>query len=115
MNQKDIISLTMGILVLKLFTKILKYIIDQKRPNGLKGGMPSFLASYTMFFATYIYYTSTCNVTCKVCLFLFLLGTQYSKYYLREHSFNQLFVGNIIGFLFGLVVVKFQKLYLSYR
>lgn len=106
MQEKDILYITLGLLSLKVITKLLKKIIKQARPNGLEGGMPSYIGAMTIYLATYIILTSKCNFKCILSIFLFIIGTQGMKYFMMEHSLSQLFYGGLIGFAFALLLVK---------
>ena len=108
MEEKDILYITLGLLSLKVLTKLLKKIINKARPNGLEGGMPSYIGAMTIYLATYIILTSKCNFKCILSILIFIIGTQGMKYFMMEHSLLQLFYGGLIGFAFALLVVKFS-------
>ena len=101
MEENDILYITLGLLSLKVITKLLKKIIKQARPNGLEGGMPSYVAASSIYLASYIILTSKCNFKCIISIFLFIVGTQGMKYFMMEHSLSQLFYGGLIGFVFA--------------
>ena len=104
MNEKDIISLTLGIFFLKILTKLLKKMINHNRPNGTKGGMPSFMGALTLYIATYIYLTSKINIKTFTFIYIFIIGCLYSKYYMKEHDIYQLLFGGIIGVIFANII-----------
>tara|TARA_B110001469_G_scaffold122989_1_gene134387 strand:+ start:6237 stop:6584 length:348 start_codon:yes stop_codon:yes gene_type:complete len=104
MEKNDIINLTFGIFILKILTKILKNIIKKNRPNGLKGGMPSFIGALTLYISTYIILTSNINTTLLFYIIIFIFGTISIKLYYREHNIYQIIMGGIIGFIFSIIV-----------
>jgi len=108
MQEKDILYITLGLLSLKVITKLLKKLIKQARPNGLEGGMPSYIAASSIYLASYMILTSKYNFKCILSILLFIIGTQGMKYFMLEHSLSQLFYGGLIGFAFALFVVRFN-------
>lgn len=109
MKDNDIINLTLGIFILKILTKCLKYIINQNRPNGFKGGMPSFMGALTFFISTYILLTSNIDKYTLLSIILFIIGTLSIKIYYKEHSLYQIFIGGIIGCMYSFIVYYLNK------
>jgi len=87
---------------------LLKNIIQEERPLPTsqygelqKHGMPSGHAQMTAFLFTY--QIQKLNFTTNFILFLMLALSYYQRYIFNFHSFNQIFIGGMIGSLFGLL------------
>ena len=104
MNDKEVIVLFVGILILNIFVKVLKKIIKESRPIKTNTyGMPSSKSTITTFILVYL----ICNFKVKTILYLIILGVVIIliKYIYQEHSLSQLIVGSIIGFIFAIITV----------
>jgi len=75
----------------------------QKRTNG----MPSGHAQQTAFSLTFAYLTSGKYFYESWVLFLI---TVIQRYVYKNHTFAQLFVGGLLGWIFGLVVVNLLRM-----
>ncbi len=105
MENRHIINLTLGILLLKIITKCMKKILKKNRPNGLKGGMPSFMGALTLYISTYLYLNSNnLSIESLLSIIIFIIGSLSIKYYMKEHTLSQLIVGGIIGILFAKII-----------
>ena len=105
MENRHIINLTFGILLLKIITKCMKKILKKNRPNGLKGGMPSFMGALTLYISTYLYLNSNnLSIESLLSIIIFIIGSLSIKYYMKEHTLSQLIVGGIIGILFAKII-----------
>ena len=113
MNDEKITKLIMGLLFIQICVKILKRIIKQNRPVQPKNsdyGMPSTRAASVFFIAVYLILANPNlkNIT-KYLLIGFAFSSSYMKYYLKEHSLIQLFVGGCIGIMSSFI---FYNIYL---
>ena len=106
MNDKDAIKLLVGIFLSFVIAKVLKRIIKQGRPiKGKTYGMPSSRATLMTFIVVFLLSYNFKDKTKFIIIVLGLL-TLLMKYYLKEHSFNQLFVGFILGLLIAYITYK---------
>ena len=105
MDDKNIIKLGLGIIIVQAIVKLLKKIIRQPRPNGstLKTyGMPSSRTAIVFFVVTYLIFSLKRKTTNKIIILLSVgLLSAFLKFIMKEHSFIQLLIGGIIGFSFG--------------
>ena len=105
MENKHIINLTFGILILKIITKCMKKILKKERPNGLKGGMPSFMGAITLYISTYLYLNSkNLSFNSVLSIILFIFGSLWIKYYMKEHTPEQLIMGGVIGTITAIII-----------
>lgn len=108
MNNNDIIIVCLSILILKLITKSIKYLVPIKRPNGKSGGMPSFIAAFVTFISLYMLLNvSNINYKGYISILIFFIGTLSSKYIMKEHSFIQLLYGCLIGILYTIIIYNY--------
>jgi len=99
MNDKDAIKLLVGIFLSFVIAKVLKRIIKQGRPiKGKTYGMPSSRATLMTFIVVFLLSYNFKDKTKFIIIVLGLL-TLLMKYYLKEHTFNQLLAGFILGLL----------------
>ena len=106
MNDKDAIKLLVGIFLSFVIAKVLKRIIKQGRPiKGKTYGMPSSRATLMTFIVVFLLSYNFKDKTKFIIIVLGLL-TLFMKYYLKEHSFNQLFVGFILGLLIAYIIYR---------
>tara|TARA_B100000927_G_scaffold42218_1_gene30082 strand:+ start:8713 stop:9060 length:348 start_codon:yes stop_codon:yes gene_type:complete len=112
MNNVDVCLFITGIISLQIVVKILKRIIKQKRPSQKLNsdyGMPSTRAAVVLFIATYLFLTTkNLSKITKIFILMFALLSCYMKYYLKEHSLEQLIVGGLIGILTGFLFNKIR-------
>ena len=110
MDDKDIIKLGLGIVIVQAIVKLLKKIIKQPRPfgNTLKTyGMPSSRTAIVFFVITYLIFSLKNKTTNKIIILLSVgLLSALLKWIMKEHSFVQLLIGGIIGFSFGYLLKK---------
>ena len=115
MNNVDINLFFFGIISLQVIVKILKRLIKQKRPSQkLKSdyGMPSTRGAVISFIATYlILIIKNLSLETKIFAGIFVLTSCYIKYYLKEHSIEQLLVGGSIGVITGYILYKINIYY----
>tara|TARA_B100000408_G_C10170690_1_gene170456 strand:+ start:248 stop:574 length:327 start_codon:yes stop_codon:yes gene_type:complete len=108
MKDKEAIKLLGGILFAFVLVKILKRIIKQSRPIKSETlGMPSSRSTIMAFIVVFLLLNYKFKDETKILLFLFTFLTVYIKYYLKEHSFNQLVVGFILGTIIAYIVNNF--------
>lgn len=109
MEDKNIIKLGIGILIVQLLVKIIKKIVRQPRPNGstLKTyGMPSSRTAIVFFVITYLILSLKNKTVSKITILLSVgLLSAFVKWIMKEHSFVQLFVGTFIGILIGFILI----------
>lgn len=106
MNDKDAIKLLVGIFLSFVIAKVLKRIIKQGRPiKGKTYGMPSSRATLMTFIVVFLLSYNFKDKTKFIIIVLGLL-TLFMKYYLKEHSFNQLLAGFILGLLIAYITYK---------
>lgn len=105
MNDKNIIIFFSSILFLNVFVKILKKIINERRPNEKCCGMPSSKATVTTFIFIYLINMYKFKQITIVILLIIMCLTLYVKHLYKEHTFQQLLIGSIIGFIFAKIIV----------
>ena len=107
MDDKDIIKLGLGIIIVQAIVKLLKKLIKQQRPNGstLKTyGMPSSRTAIVFFVITYLIFSLKRKTTNKIIILLSVgLLSAFLKFIMKEHSFIQLLIGGIIGITIGYI------------
>ena len=110
MDDKDIIKLGLGIVIVQAIVKLLKKIIKQPRPFGssLKTyGMPSSRTAIVFFVVTYLIFSLKRKTTNKIIILLSVgLLSAFLKWIMKEHSFVQLLIGSLIGISAGLIIKK---------
>ena len=113
MKDNEIIILFSSILFLNILVKILKNIFKEKRPNNKKYGMPSSKATVMTFILCYFtnIYKLKNNTIFILCILTILI--LFIKHLYKEHSFFQLLVGCIIGYIFANIIIFISK-YFSY-
>tara|TARA_B100000131_G_scaffold284185_1_gene292588 strand:- start:960 stop:1304 length:345 start_codon:yes stop_codon:yes gene_type:complete len=113
MKDNEIIILFSSILFLNILVKILKNIIKEKRPNNKKYGMPSSKATVTTFIFIYLIKMYKFKEKTLVILLIIMCFTLFIKHLYKEHSFYQLLIGCIIGYIFANMIIFISK-YFSY-
>ena len=106
MNNNQIIVFFSSILFLNILVKLLKNLIKESRPISTKTfGMPSSKSTIITFML--IYLISIHNYTNQTLIIIFVLSILiiYIKHLYKEHSFLQLLVGVIIGFIFAKIII----------
>jgi membrane-associated phospholipid phosphatase len=103
MNDKEAIKLLFGILLSYIIAKILKKLIKQSRPKGKTYGMPSSRATVITFIIFFLIMSYNFSMRTNIILILIGLATLLIKYYLKEHSINQLICGIILGCLIAYI------------
>jgi len=85
----------------------LKKLFKESRPiKSTTYGLSSTKAATLVFIATYLILTNKLNSSTVVIIVTALLLPLFMKYYSKEHSLKQLFIGGLVGLLFGYFVVK---------
>jgi membrane-associated phospholipid phosphatase len=106
MNNNQIVVFFSSILFLNILVKLLKNLIKESRPISTKTfGMPSSKSTIITFML--IYLISIHNYTNQTLIIIFVLSILiiYIKHLYKEHSFLQLLVGVIIGFIFAKIII----------
>jgi len=107
MNDKVAIKLLVGIFLSYVIAKVLKRIIKQGRPIKSKTyGMPSSRSIVMTFIVVFLLLSYNFKDKTKLIIIVLGLLTLFMKYYLKEHSFNQLFVGFILGLLIAYIIYR---------
>ena len=85
----------------------MKKLFKESRPiKSNTYGLPSTKAATLVFIATYLILTNKLKDSTVVIIVTTLLLPLFMKYYSKEHSLKQLFIGGLVGLLFGYFVVK---------
>jgi membrane-associated phospholipid phosphatase len=107
MNDLQISKLGIGIITTIVVVKILKNFFKLPRPDiNKKGyGFPSTRSAVIAFIITYLIFTNKLSNKTKILLILVFLSACFLKYYMNEHSIEQLIVGAIIG----IFIARFLK------
>lgn len=113
MNDNEIIIFFLSILFLNILVKILKNIIKEKRPNNKKYGMPSSKATVITFILSYLISLNNFSNYTIFTLCILTILILFIKHLYKEHSFFQLLVGCIIGYIFANMIIFISK-YFSY-
>tara|TARA_R110002074_G_scaffold350244_6_gene521254 strand:- start:1417 stop:1749 length:333 start_codon:yes stop_codon:yes gene_type:complete len=106
MNNNQIVVFFSSILFLNILVKLLKNLIKESRPISTKTfGMPSSKSTIITFML--IYLISIHNYTNQTLIIIFVISILiiYIKHLYKEHSFLQLLVGVIIGFIFAKIII----------
>ena len=107
MKDKESIKLLGGILLCYIIAKFLKRIIKQSRPiKGFTYGMPSSRSTVMTFIIVFLLMNYKFSQKTKVILIVAGLLSLCMKYYLKEHSLNQLLAGFILGLIIAYIVNK---------
>tara|TARA_B100000035_G_C20948226_1_gene530739 strand:+ start:541 stop:864 length:324 start_codon:yes stop_codon:yes gene_type:complete len=107
MNDKEAKKLLFGILLCYVLAKFLKKLIKQSRPiKGKTYGMPSSRSTVMAFIIFFLIMTYDFSMKTKIILVLIGITTLLMKYYLKEHSINQLLFGIILGTLIAYLFNK---------
>ena len=107
MNDKDAIKLLVGIFLSFVIAKVLKRIIKQGRPiKGKTYGMPSSRSTLMTFIVVFLLLSYNFKDKTKFIIIVLGLLTLFMKYYLKEHSFNQLLAGFILGLLIAYIIYR---------
>ena len=109
MNDKHILKFFIGLITLQLIVKVIKNIIKDKRPISKRTyGMPSTRSAFIFYIITYFMINFKLYNATKLLLLLGALISVYAKYYMREHTFNQLLVGAMIGSFYSYTISMFM-------
>ena len=107
-SDKYVLKLFLGLIFLQILVKFLKKLFKESRPiKSNTYGLPSTKAATLVFIATYLVLTNKLKDSTVVILLTTLLIPIFMKYYSKEHSLKQLFVGGLVGLLFGYLIFKF--------
>ena len=107
MKDKESIKLLGGILICYIVAKVFKKVIKQSRPiKGITYGMPSSRSTVMTFIIVFLLMNYKFSQKTKVILIVVGLLSLCMKYYLKEHSLNQLLVGFILGLIIAYIVNK---------
>jgi dolichyldiphosphatase len=120
-----LISFIFGSLLNNSLNEILKTWIKEPRPNNPvnyiehtniigphKYGMPSGHAQITAFTIIFLILTKGPQTWILLSLFIYFL-TIYQRWSFRRHTLLQLFIGTIVGGLFGYLIFWITKWYLQ--
>ena len=115
MKNKQFILFIIGFILVQVFIKFLKKVIKQKRPVGAKSmdyGMPSRRAGMTLFIVSYLLlFIDEISISSFIISIIFIIGNLGLKFLHNEHSIPQLFVGSIIGIIFGCIFNKLTNVF----
>ena len=107
MKDKEAIKFLGGILICYIVAKVLKRVIKQGRPiKGKTYGMPSSRSTVMTFIVVFLLMNYKFHDNTKVILIVLGLLSLFMKYYLKEHSLNQLLAGFILGLIIAYIVNK---------
>lgn len=105
MKDKNIIIFYGGLILLQYLVKFLKKIIKGDRPIKSKTyGMPSTKSATLFYIMTYLMIMNNIEKRTKITLFILaIVGILYKLMY-KEHSYEQVIIGAIIGIFYGYIV-----------
>jgi len=105
MKDKNIIIFYGGLILLQYLVKFLKKIIKEDRPIKSKTyGMPSTKSATLFYIMTYLMIMNNIEKRTKIILFILaIVGILYKLMY-KEHSYEQVIVGAIIGIFYAYIV-----------
>lgn len=107
-SDKYVLKLFLGLIFLQILVKILKKLFKESRPiKSNTYGLPSTKAATLVFIATYLVLTNKLRDSTVVIIVTTLLLPLFMKYYSKEHSLKQLFIGGLVGLIFSYILVKF--------
>lgn len=107
MNDINSIKLIGGILITQIIVKILKKYFKIQRPIKTKTyGFPSSRAAVITFIVSFIILTNKLQQKTKIIIISIAAISIILKMFLKEHYFDQLFVGSIIGFIIAYLFSK---------
>ena len=107
-SDKYVLKLFLGLIFLQILVKFLKKLFKESRPIKTNTyGLPSTKAATLVFIATYFILTNKLRGSTVVIILTVLFLPLFMKYYSKEHSLKQLFIGGLVGFLFAYILVKF--------
>ena len=107
-SDNYVLKLFLGLIFLQVLVKFLKKLFKESSPIKSKTyGLPSTKAATLVFIATYLVLTNKLRDSTVVIIVIALLLPLFMKYYSKEHSLKQLFIGGLVGLLFGYILVKF--------
>lgn len=107
-SDKYVLKLFLGLIFLQILVKFLKKLFKESRPiKSNTYGLPSTKAATLVFIATYLVLTNKLRDSTVVIIVTAMLLPLFMKYYSKEHSLKQLFIGGLVGLLFGYFVFKF--------
>jgi membrane-associated phospholipid phosphatase len=123
-QQKYLISYLVFSFCNTIVNKILKVIIQQKRPNdsikimdesyeGIERyGMPSGHAQSSFFSIAFLYFVKGSPIWLIIELFIAAL-TVYQRWKYRQHTIEQLIIGSILGICFAYLSYYITKQWLT--
>ena len=105
MKDKNIIIFYGGLILLQYLVKFLKKIIKEDRPIKSKTyGMPSTKSATLFYIMTYLMIMNNIEKRTKITLFILaIVGILYKLMY-KEHSYEQVIIGAIIGIFYAYIV-----------
>ena len=105
MKDKNIIIFYGGLILLQYLVKFLKKIIKEDRPIKSKTyGMPSTKSATLFYIMTYLMIMNNIEKRTKIILFMLaIVGILYKLMY-KEHSYEEVIIGAIIGIFYGYIV-----------
>ena len=105
MKDKNIIIFYGGLILLQYLVKFLKKIIKEDRPIKSKTyGMPSTKSATLFYIMTYLMIMNNIEKRTKIILFILaIVGILYKLMY-KEHSYEQVIIGAIIGIFYAYIV-----------
>ena len=109
MKEFDIQKFAIGLGLIFLMVKILKRYLKIHRPIMLKNstfGMPSTRAATIFFIVVFLILSNNVSIVTILLLLAVALVACGIKYVMKEHSFNQLFIGAILGIVVAWLLHK---------
>ena len=105
-----ILFLSLGLLLSTVFNEILKILIKQPRPaNSYKKGfgMPSDHSQFMIFYTTAVALTVTSSrIKLLVINIISSILVIYSRVFLEVHTWEQVFIGALLGFILAFIYSK---------
>lgn len=108
MKDKNVLIFYGGLILLQYIVKFLKKIIKQDRPIKKNTyGMPSTKSATLFYIMTYLMITNNLQKKTKIILIILsIIGILYKLLY-KEHSYEQIAVGGLIGIVYAYFIKWF--------
>jgi len=109
MKEHQVQKLVFGVVFIIFVVKILKRILKIPRPimkSSSTFGMPSTRAASLFFIAVYLILTNKLSNTTKILLITAVSLSCSMKYFLKEHSIEQLVIGALLGIVLAYIIDK---------
>ena len=107
MKETDIQKFILGLVFIVAVVKLLKQFLRLPRPImklGSTFGMPSTRAASFFFIIIFLMLVNKLTNKTIILMFASVLFACSIKYFMKEHSFEQLLVGAILGTVFAYIV-----------